>query len=318
MYADSLDRRRAEGGFTVVELLVSLAVIGLLVALLAPAVASAREAARRAACSSRLRQIGLALHEHESTNGEFPPGRLGCDDSGDELELAPCPAGLPPDQKTAASGFVALLPQLDQQALFDLLDVERGGLWNRNVDDLGWYGDRGKCRGIKQRLEILRCPSDGSNALSDVYHPVAAATCSFAFSQGTLGPGRPDHEVKFFNDGLFLYVTPRRSADVRDGLTHTFALGEVVAAHTWESSNTWSYALAHADCLRTTHFALNTPPGAGDEAGYNRQNGAFASQHPNGGNFLFADGRVGFIPGQIDLASYRALSTIDAGEPVSK
>lgn len=310
-------RRRPSAGFTLVELLTALAIVGVLVALLLPAVSAAREAARRTTCANRLRQVGLAILQHEATFQSLPPGRIGCDDTGDEREIGPCPPGLPPEKKTAASGFVSILPQLDRQALFDQLHVEEGGLWNRNVDDLDWYRDPDKCRAIKVRIEALVCPSDASAPISDVYHPVEAATSSYAFCQGTLGPAAPAHAVKYANDGLFLYVARRTAADLIDGASRTFSVGEVVSAHTWESSNTWSYALAHADCLRTTHNRLNTPPGAGDVATH-RQNGAFASQHPGGALFTFADGHVEFLTGGVELGLYRALSTIDAGERAAR
>ena len=92
-------------------------------------------------------------------------------------------------------------------------------------------------------------------------------------------------------------------------------IGEVILSDQWESSNTWSYALAHADCLRTTENPLNTLPGAGSTI--DRQNGAFASRHPSGANFCFADGRVDFIKQDIDLDIYQALSTIQGEEAIS-
>jgi prepilin-type processing-associated H-X9-DG protein len=98
---------------------------------------------------------------------------------------------------------------------------------------------------------------------------------------------------------------------VTDGLTHTLAVGEVILADWWESSNTWTYARQNADALRTTANPLNTPPGAGVMS--DLQNGAFASHHPGGATFAHADAHVEFIQEDIDLSLYRALSTI-AGE----
>jgi prepilin-type processing-associated H-X9-DG protein len=86
----------------------------------------------------------------------------------------------------------------------------------------------------------------------------------------------------------------------------------VVLADTWESSNTWSYALAHADCLRTTANPLNTRPGAGTTV--QRQNGAFGSQHPEGAVFCFADGHVRFVTNNVELTIYQAQSTIEGAE----
>ena len=88
-------------------------------------------------------------------------------------------------------------------------------------------------------------------------------------------------------------------------------VGEVVLADVWESSNTWSYALVNADCMRSTRNPLNTQPGSGIVR--ERQNGAFGSQHPGGANFCYADGHVQFVTDSIDTDVYRALSTIHDG-----
>lgn len=301
--------------FTLVELLVVVAVIGLLVALLLPAVQSAREAARRSTCASRMRQSALGILEYQAATHYFPPGRTGCDDTGDEMLHGICPAGLLPSQKTAASGFVEILPYIEHHDLYNDLDIGHGGLWNRNVDDLGWYKDPAKCKGIKQHIDILHCPSDPSREISDVYDPVKAATASYALVQGTLGPDSPIHIAKFENDGLFLYVVRRKPAQVTDGLSKTTMVGEVVLSDSWESSNTWSYALVNSDCLRTTRNALNTQPGAGIVL--ERQNGAFGSYHSGGANFAFADGHVEFIDEAIESRIYRAQSTIRGEDTVA-
>jgi prepilin-type N-terminal cleavage/methylation domain-containing protein/prepilin-type processing-associated H-X9-DG protein len=299
---------QARRGFTLVELLVVMAILGSLVAIVLPAVQSAREAARRQICSDHLKQLALSVAEYESAVQQFPAGRVGCDDTAD---VPVCPPGLPPERKTAASGFVTLLPYLEQQPLFAQLNVAQGGLWNRNIDDLGWFANPQKATGVMQRPPLFVCPSDDSEAISDVYAPVLAATGSYVFIQGTKGPGSPRHIAKYANDGMFLYVTQRRGNEVTDGLSHTLLLGEVVMAHTWESSNTWTYARLNADCLRTTEYAINTQPGLGSS--YERQNGAMGSDHPGGALFAFADGHIELLEDQIGLGLYRAMSTI-AGE----
>ncbi len=93
-------------GFTLLELLVVISIIGVLIGLLLPAIQSAREAARRDSCTNNLKQLGLAIHSYEASHRKFPPGRVGCDDTGDSMPIAPCPPGLPTDRKTAASGSV--------------------------------------------------------------------------------------------------------------------------------------------------------------------------------------------------------------------
>ncbi|TWU22747.1 DUF1559 domain-containing protein [Bythopirellula polymerisocia] len=303
-------------GFSLVELLVVISIIAVLVGLLLPAIQAAREAARREGCLNNLKQIGLAIHSYESSHRKFPPGRVGCDDTGDQMPIAACPPGLPTERRTAASGFVVLLPQLEMQALYDRLSIEVGGLWNRNVDDLSWYADKSKCLAIKEQPPFHHCPSDTSAELSDVYAPVLAATGSYAFVQGTLGPGKPPEQVKYENDGPFLYVTCRKPSQVTDGLSQTMFVGEVTLADTWESSNTWTYALSHADCLRTTSNRLNTIPGAG--YAYDRQNGAFGSQHPEGAVFTFGDAHVEFLSDAIDRDLYRSLSTIASSELIER
>jgi prepilin-type N-terminal cleavage/methylation domain-containing protein len=298
--------------FTLVELLVVVAIIGVLVALLLPAVQAAREASRRTNCANHLRQLGLALTVYESAQGRFPAGRVGCDDTGDLMSHPVCRPGLTPEAKTGASGFVNLLPQLEEQALFDRLDIAHGGLWNRNVNDLYWYRDISKCQAIKERVATYVCPSDHVKIISDVYAPVQAATGSYAFVHGSLGPDAPSHVAKFDNTGMFLYVTQRTTRQLKDGLSKTIAVGEVLLADTWESSNTWTYSLVHADCMRSTRNPLNTLPGSGIVA--NRQNGAFGSHHPSGAQFVFADSHVLFVGDDIDSVPYVAYSTVRGGE----
>jgi prepilin-type N-terminal cleavage/methylation domain-containing protein/prepilin-type processing-associated H-X9-DG protein len=332
MRVPPLPSRRAtldSRAFTLVELLVVIAILVVLVALMLPAIQSAREAARRDACINNQKQVAAATIIYETTTGYFPAGRVGCDDTGDNAAtpVAACPPGLAPEKKSAASAFVTILPQLEQQALYDQLGVERGGLWNRNVDSFGtWLTDPQKAAGILQRLPLLVCPSDDSEAISDVYAPALAATGSYAFSQGTLGPrtsvefaeslsdGRSARPLaKYENDGMFLYVVHRAAREVTDGLSNTFMLGEVIMADVWESSNTWTYARLNADSLRTTDYPLNTVPGSG--TGYDRQDGSFGSEHPGGAVFAFADGHVAFIDDAVHPDLYRGLSTI-AGEEI--
>ena len=307
--------RRSPKAFTLVELLVVITIIGVLVSLLLPAVQAARESARRGVCTNHQKQIGVAIANFEGALSKFPSGRVGCDDTGDYASISVCPPGLTPEEKMGASGFVEILPQLEQQALYDQLAIRNGGLWNRNVDDLRWYDNLDKRRAIQERLSIYVCPSDMSEPISDVYGDaivVHAATSSYSLVNGSLGPDDPSKLVKYENNGLFLYVIQRKAKQVVDGLSNTLLLGEVLLSDTWESSNTWTYALAHADSLRTTANPLNTQPGAGMVK--ELRNGAFGSQHPGGAVFCFADGHAEFIVNEVDFPLYQEMSTIEPGE----
>jgi prepilin-type N-terminal cleavage/methylation domain-containing protein/prepilin-type processing-associated H-X9-DG protein len=302
-------------GFTLVELLVVIAIIGILIAMLLPAIQSVRETARRVTCQNNLRQIGLAIANYESSFSAFPAGRIGCDDIGEQMAVSQCPDGLTPEEKNGASGFVSILPQLEQSNLHQTLSVNDGGLWNRDVDDLQWWmSSEEKRDGILIQPPTYQCPSETSERISDVYSPVTAATSSYAFCNGSLGPDNLVHITKYDNNGPFLYATQRRHASIRDGHSNTFFVGEVTRPDVWESSNIWTYAIANADSLRTTTNPLNTRPG--DGVTIERRNGAFGSSHPGGGNFVFGDGHVRFLGDSIDVETYRALSTIAEGETV--
>ena len=302
-------------GFTLVELLVVVAIIGILIGLLLPALQMVREAARRTSCANNLRQITLAILNYESAFQELPPGRIGCDDSGEGM-FPDCPMGLTPEEKNGASGFIAVLPQLEFQSLFDRLAVSKGGLWNRNVDDIRWYNDYEKFEAVKYEIEILKCPSRLVDGLNDEYYPIRAETTNYAFCQGTKGPEFDPFTTRYLNDGAFIYKKSRKLADIMDGTSNTILLGEVVMPTEWESSNIWNYAIENADCLRTTNNPLNTLPGNGIVL--DRRNGAFASWHPQGAIFSFGDGHTTFVAESTDELVYRAQSTIAGGEVVSE
>jgi prepilin-type N-terminal cleavage/methylation domain-containing protein/prepilin-type processing-associated H-X9-DG protein len=300
---------RQRSGFTLVELLAVILIVGVLISMLLPAVQAVREASRRTECQNNLKQIGLGLHSHESAVRSYVAGRLGCDSWGAANAQSPCAGNTDPVQQNGASGFVALLPYLEQSSLESQLGVRNGGLWNKDTNEIGWYvGNASKREAVQKRPTVFICPSDISKPISDVYFPILAATGSYAFSTGTLGPGNLKWHVKYRNNGVFVYFQTRSPADVSDGLSNTFAVGEVRSADKWESSNVWTYGISHADCLRSTKNRLNTLPG--DGVIEERQNSAFGSLHAGGALFLFADGHVQFVDDSIDFDAYRRLSTL--------
>jgi prepilin-type N-terminal cleavage/methylation domain-containing protein/prepilin-type processing-associated H-X9-DG protein len=317
--------RASRRGFTLVELLVVIAIIGILVALLLPAIQAAREAARRSQCVNNEKQLALALLQFESTKKKFPAGRLGCDGT-IPANVSGCdPTTSRKDIYGAnmgqggASAFAFILPFIEEDALYDLLHVDDVAIWGVAAT---WFGNTDVQKALGQRPDVFRCPSDGDMPpIAEYKHDVPAATIvtpsSYALSAGTYGPVN-DNNLKYFNSGMFFYVARFKVSQITDGLSKTFFVGETIEGHLARSSNIWSNG-NRCNLLRTTANPLNSLPGisgAGqplDNTGTNGctqcANCAFASRHPGGANFAFGDGHVAFITDSINLDTYKWLST---------
>ena len=117
---------RTRRGFTLVELLVVIAIIGILIALLLPAVQAAREAARRSQCTNNMKQLGVALHNYHDTHKVFPPGGLDYGHAGTGPHPS-LPGGVEPANKLVKNmnGLVLLLPYIEQQSLYDQYDCNQ-------------------------------------------------------------------------------------------------------------------------------------------------------------------------------------------------
>ena len=293
----SLRRPRASrSAFTLVELLVVIAIIGILTALLLPAVQSAREAGRRAQCVNNLKQIGIALHNYHDAHSRLPSAFLS--KAGDQAEW----------------GWGALiLPFAVQEPLYAQLDVQRRRLWDvvRDTNDRRW---------VQTALPMYRCPTDVTPKLL----PGGPAAKYFAapfwrhFKCGGC-PDSPDFEVAAANyvanaglfdvtpaapdrndhNGMFFFNSQLAFRDLLDGLSHTFAVGERDArcrSAAWAGvrnppgPDMWGSYFVRA----RVSVVLNDPR---DPAvlGTNVCTEGFSSGHVSGGNFLFGDGGVHFV-----------------------
>jgi prepilin-type N-terminal cleavage/methylation domain-containing protein/prepilin-type processing-associated H-X9-DG protein len=321
-------------GITLIEVLIVLAIISLLLQLMIPAVQAARDAARRAQCQNNLRQIGFALLNYQDAQKKFPPGRFGCDGSAPSV----CPArGDDSNQanlrRSGASAFVLLLPYIEEGQLVTGAQSDFRRVYNEHLP--GSFSEPLNVKLLAARPSVYVCPTSSSEPVFydtkgnfATVPNMQAATGTYALCLGTFGPDpalpsppydgkKGSDSVKYDNTGMFLYVNARTPQQITDGLSKTFAAGEVLAAHTYEGMNLWGYGDRLDSCLRTTSNKLNRPPGQGkcwDPYNVGCLNAAFGSEHPGGAVFLFADGHVDFIVNEMDREAYNSCATIAGGE----
>jgi len=320
-------RDRTRRGFTLVELLVVIAIIGVLVALLLPAVQAAREAARRSTCTNNLKQIGLADLNYETVHGHIVVARLG-PDSTVSREMLPLRTAV---ERSGASGFVLLLPQMELDALFKRFDVFKNqSIWPAEAYSTAAWRTPERIKAIATTVPAYICPSEGSEPYlqnSTSSEPPAVGSYAFVGGHRGVNGGSVYSPVnacmtKHHNTGPHLYKTEVKIKEVEDGMSGTISVGEVIETSIGTingatSRNLWTNTLRYLDSFRTTSVALNTPPWV-DTLNVNGDivNGAFASRHPGGAHFVYLDGRVEFMQDSIDFDLYQNLSTI-AGEPLT-
>ncbi len=307
-------RNACRNGFTLVELLVVIAIIGILIALMLPAVQAAREAARRMQCSNKLKQLALACHNYENSNKCFP------------ISISPWQeTGPRPCVYCNGKGWiVSILPFIEQGALYDRF---KPGFQGSFFNDEG-IRDEDLRDIVNVSLSEFTCPSDGqSERISKEEHQwtdIEVATTNY---KGVIGDTRmggsssihqgsePDCHNKAGCNGIFYrnsYQDIVRMRDIQDGTTHTFLIGEDVPRYNSHSAAYYSNG-DYASC----HAPLNYFPDLETVLRTHWWNVmSFRSMHPGGGQFALADGSVTFISENIDHTLYRALST-KAGEEVA-
>lgn len=304
-------RLRLRAAFTLVELLVVIAIIGILVALLLPAVQAARESARRMQCSNNFKQIGLALLNYESANKTFPPAEI----HGLKANSGYAGSGTPgQDGHCEWDGQIGMwanliFPQMEQQAAYDRLDFKARKQHNA----------AGNVEVMQMFFPVYHCPSDPYKGLTTVWGGGGAKSQArimnyFAVS-GTNEGSAKAHPDGIDNsgyphcgayDGLFYNDSEFATSDVRDGLSNTFMICEVWGRKTPSHTSDDSRAMnLHAVVY------LNYTPNANKASPW-RAN----SFHTGGVGMVFADGSVHFISDTIDGATWRAMGTIRGGEVV--
>jgi prepilin-type N-terminal cleavage/methylation domain-containing protein len=304
---------RSRTAFTLVELLVVIAIIGILVGLLLPAVQAAREAARRMSCSNNLKQLGLAMHNYESTHRSFPSGTVYI------YPLAPAPDLNVAIQLGNWSWGALVLPQIEQSALYEQIGVSRMPM-AVSMDIAA------NLAAMKQPLPAFLCPSDNGPTLNtgrlfssasgaQVNQQIASSNYIGVNSSGELR--RAKGVASGAANGIFTMNLGTKFAEISDGTSNTLLLGE----RAWQTPHDQrGFHIANsAIALATRGVRQNSEQGLADTMGTGRYklnfrtfwpapNGstaqgarrAFSSLHTGGAQFARADGSVTFVSNSIE------------------
>lgn len=290
-----LETARLRHGFTLVELLVVVAIIGILVALLLPAVQAARAAARRAQCQNNLRQIGLGLHMFEDVNGQLPAGWN-----------SDVPLGEP-----GWGWATSIFPHIEQNNLYDSIQFHMA------IEE----EVHGRIR--QTSIDTFLCPSDGGIATFEIGgehghghpyqddddhdhdHNVDEGEKLFRIAKsnyvGVFGTEEIEDNPSMGN-GVFFHNSAIKFADIRDGLSNTFLVGE---RHSRMGGSVWAGVIPEAN------EAMARVVGSADHAP-NFEGGHFedfSSEHPQGAHFLLGDGSVRMVQENIKRSVYWAAAT---------
>lgn len=271
-----------KSGFTLVELLVVVAIIGILIGMLLPAVQQVREAARRTQCLNNLAQIGLAMHNNEFSFGHLPAGVI--DTAGPIQNVA---------KGQHVSWTVHLLRFIEQNGIADGFDIDAGTYAAANAPARAMV------------IPIFRCSSQGLSMNSNG----TAGLSNYAGCHHSV-----EAPIDVDNDGLLFLNSAVTYADIYDGSSNTILVGEYIA----EGSDL-GWASGTRATLRNTSEILDQSDWNGVYGGgaistmAKTHVGGFSSSHPGTVNFLFADGSVESVSPGIDATVFSNLGNRSDG-----
>ena len=304
-------------GFTLVELLVVIAIIGILIAILLPAVQAAREAARRLQCSNHLKQIGLAIHNYHTAFGSFPPGNI--------IKTAGvCPGQSPVQTEDASNWLISILPFMDQKPLFEMYDFEafNEGVPNKQVRET--YVSEYACPSDAATDELM-IPASGPAAAGFMAAPYMPGSYRAVSGRSNgrryLDSGKISNYPRFWRGAIHmtgaLGFTTESFKHVKDGTSNTLMAGESTTKTNRGYRTFWAYSFGYFSLSAAT-AQPRTLLGDYDECidGSSRKDPCergWGSYHSGVLNFLLCDGSVRSISTQIDMELFACLATI-AGE----
>lgn len=324
-----LSRRRAtrlgpkdvssRAGATLVEMLVVMAIIGILVGLIAPAVQGARESARRIECSNNLRQIGMALHHFESAHKRFPP-------SGWTKAGPGHPSG------TYVGWRALTLPFVEQSNTEKLVDYQRHWWEGTNATVAAVQVKVFQCPSVPQRVEVLSAVAKPPRPALNFSNPIAPSDYEaiMGVQPASINPHLPSPVYNASNRFSVLYRnSTTKFAEVVDGTPSTITIVEcggrpsVYRKRTLQSHLTNDQGIGWADSEGP--FSLDGSSSDGNREGCGKSSGCTVAMnakndnepfsfHTGGSSAVFADAHVAFLSQAIDLRVMAALCTKDAQE----
>lgn len=321
---------RLTRGFTLIELLVVIAIIGVLVALLLPAVQQAREAARRSQCKNNLKQIGLALHNYHDVHLVFPLASY-------YQGLNPLGPGL--NSQWGWSSMI--LPFIDQAPMYNLLNIGPSTFEQAANDPI-------RLAALTTPLSVFMCPSDPEGGVNRNRPFLAKSSGGMILTQ-TVFFGKSNYMACNGNhggEGIFQSGGGKVAIkDITDGTSNTIMVGERSSpkyarqtaltgpwAGIWPGQEFTSSGITNVWCLAgTTQYQMNTGKHsdvAGSTTATDEPLSGFGSTHTGGAHFCMADGSVRFISENIqwndlpnsydDIGTYHLLGSMNDGRPLGE